>query len=654
MVSAEKTLVFDDPASREILARVERLAPSDATVLITGETGTGKELVAREIHARSTRHGQPFVAVNAGALPETLVDGELFGHDKGAFTGAHTTKPGWFEAAHGGTLFLDEIGELPLALQVKLLRVLQEGEVTRLGSRTPTRVDVRVIAATNVDLLAATRAKRFREDLYYRLRVATITVPALRERPGDILPLAWHFIARYAARTGRSGLPLGAAAAQRLLQHDWPGNVRELENAIHHALLVCTGGEIGVADLQLGGSDGSPLLAASREQHVPELAELERVLLALLDCGLPDLHERVEQTLLAATYRYAGHNQLETARLLGISRNVVRARLIEHGEIRGSLRRSAPPPTAAAVLRSAAAPASWGYRAPKATFRIGYQKLGLLMLVKGYGAFDAALAARGVHVEWVEYAGGIQLVEALRRHELDAASVGDAPAVVAQAEDVPIVYIAAEPPAPRGTALIVPALSQVQRVSDLRGKRVAVNRAAQAHYLLIKALEEAAVDPSEVDICFAPPEHALREFQLGTIDAWGIWDPWLSSARIDFGGRVLRDATGLMQNSAFYLAHRDFAERRPELINELLRHVQVAAQWVKSDPIRAADMMAPALGLSSRALMASLQRQLRMVPMSAELIAAQQDVADTLLRLHLIPRAVSVADAQWRLERATG
>jgi sulfonate transport system substrate-binding protein len=276
------------------------------------------------------------------------------------------------------------------------------------------------------------------------------------------------------------------------------------------------------------------------------------------------------------------------------------------------------------------------------------------MLVKGYGAFDAALAARGVRVEWVEYAGGIQLVEALRSRELAVGVVGDCPAVFAQAEDVPIVYVAAEPPSPRGTALIVPAASSVQCVQELRGKRVAVNRAAQAHYLLLRALEEAGVHRDEVEICFEPPDRALRAFQLGEIAAWGIWDPWLSSARIDFGARVLRDATGLMKNSAFYLARREFAEQHPELIIELLRHVQVAAQWVKRDPIRAADMIAPALGLSSRALMASLERELRTAPLSEELIEAQQHIADTLLRLQLITRPVSVAAAQWHLELAAG
>jgi aliphatic sulfonates family ABC transporter substrate-binding protein len=631
-----KLMVFEDPATRQVWSRMERIAPSDAPVLISGETGTGKELLARQLHALSRRAGQPFVAVNAGALSESLVEAELFGHEKGAFTGAHVAKAGWFEAADGGTLFLDEIGDLSLGLQVKLLRVLQEREVTRLGSRQSLPIDVRLIAATNVDLPAAIRGKRFREDLYYRLNVTSLALPPLRERPGDILSLARHFVALY-ARADEGPVGLSAGAVQKLLCHDWPGNIRELENAIQQALLVRGGADLTAADLQLGPTQSH---AEPADDCAAELAELERALAALLDRKLPDLHERVEASLLRTTYQYCGQNQLETARMLGLSRNVVRARLISHGELKGSLRRNVP---------ALAHAARWGQRP---TLRIGYQKLGLLMLVKGYGAFDAALAARGVGVEWIEYAGGIQLVDALRRGELEAGVVGDCPAVFAQAEDVPIVYVAAEPPAPRGAALIVPEHSALREVSGLRGKRVAVNRAAQAHYLLLKALEEAGVDRSEVEICFEPPERALAAFCSGEVDAWGIWDPWLSSARLDFGARVLRDATGLSTNSVYYLARRDFVERQPELIIELLRHVQVAVQWVKRDPIRAADMIAPGLGLSSRALMASLERELRTLPLSAELIAAQQDIADTLLRLNLIARPVSVAAAQWPLSVA--
>ncbi|HEY0463242.1 MAG TPA: aliphatic sulfonate ABC transporter substrate-binding protein, partial [Polyangiaceae bacterium] len=631
--------------SRALLARIERIAPSDAPVLITGETGTGKELVARQVHALSRRSARPFVAVNAGAFSENLAESELFGHEKGAFTGAHGAKAGWFETAHGGTLFLDEIGDLPMQLQVKLLRVLQEGEVTRVGSRTSTSIDVRLIAATNVDLRAAIAAGQFRQDLFYRLKVSSLSLPPLRDRPGDIPALAQHFLDRYARKLGRHGIEIGERAQECLIAHRWPGNIRELENAIHHALLVCQGPEIEPADLQLDPGHSKAIASARTEASVAsELSNLEEALIALLKLETPNLHQRVEAKLLAATYRHCNHNQLETARRLGLSRNVVRARLIEHGELQGPLRR-----TSASI-----APISGSLkRGGSGAIRIGYQKLGLLMLVKAYGAFDAALAARGQSVSWVEYDGGIQIVGALRASELDMGIVGNCPAVFAQAEDVPIVYVAAEPPAPRGAALLVPERSQVRTVGELRGKRVAVNRAAQAHYLLLKALDEAGVDVSELEICFESPQRALRAFQAGAIDAWAIWDPWLSSARLDFGARVLRDASGLLNNSAYYVARRDFAERSGDLVEELLTQLQMAAHWAKKDPSRAADLLAPGLGFSSRALIASLDRELRPVPVSADLITAQQDVADTLLRMQLIPRAVSVVDAQWRL-RPTG
>jgi aliphatic sulfonates family ABC transporter substrate-binding protein len=644
-----KALVFEDPASHELLSRIRKIAPSDAPVLITGETGTGKELVARELHAQSRRAQQQFVAINAGAFSEQLIESELFGHDKGAFTGAHLAKPGWFETADGGTLFLDEIGDLPLPLQVKLLRVLQEGEVTRLGARTATRVDVRLIAATNVDLEAAIRARRFREDLFYRLRVTSLTLPPLRDRPADILPLARHFLALYAGRLGQSGMRLSPDASRELLLYPWPGNIRELENAIHHALLVCEGNQLEASDLQLSPSSvrrSEPAPSATSGTDTASLAKLEHVLLELLEQKLPHLHERVEATLLGATYRYCGRNQLETARLLGMSRNVVRARLIEFGELAGPLRR-----TGSSLQALAPAPRvrSRPIAQRAGTLRVGYQKLGLLMLVKASGRLDAALAAQGTTIEWSEYEGGMQIVDALRSLQLDLGVVGDCPAVFAQAQDVPIVYVAAEPPAPRGAALIVPESSPLRSVSDLRGRRVAVNWAAQAHYLLMLALEEAGVDPLEVEIHFEPPERALRSFQAGSVDAWAIWDPWLSDARLELGARVLRDATGLLKNSAYYVARREFAERQPEILAQLRAELQTVAAWAQHEPARAANLVAPGFGVSARALAASFDRELRSVGVTREHVAAQQHIADTLLRLQLIPRAISVADAEWQL-----
>jgi sigma-54-specific transcriptional regulator len=341
-----KALVFEDPRSRDLLHRIRQIAPSAATVLVMGETGTGKEIVARHIHDLSPRAGQPFVAVNCGAFSETLVESELFGHERGAFTGAVAPKQGWFEAAQGGTLFLDEIGDLPPPVQVKLLRVLQEREVVRLGSRQTIPIDVRLVAATNVALDQAVAAGRFREDLYYRLRVAVVAIPPLRERPGDILPLAEYFLDLYRQRLGAAPVTLTPAAAARLLTHAWPGNIRELENVLHSALLVCQTGQIENEHL----SDHLNLQAPGpRPGHEPASADpltgLEGALAALFERNLPDLHARVEGCLLRAAYRYCHRNQLQTARLLGISRNVVRARLMELGELPGKERKRHPSPS---------------------------------------------------------------------------------------------------------------------------------------------------------------------------------------------------------------------------------------------------------------------------------------------------------------------
>ncbi len=348
-----KALVFEDPRSRVLLSRIRQVAPSNATVLIAGETGTGKEIVARHIHELSHRARRPFVAVNCGAFSESLIESDLFGHEKGAFTGAAIGKAGWFEAADGGTLFLDEIGDLPLGAQVKLLRVLQEQEVVRLGSRSPIPVDVRLIAATNVRLEEAVAAGHFREDLFYRLAVARVSVDGLRDRPGDILPLARYFLEVYAAKLGTGGnVPrLSAQAERSLLGHAWMGNIRELENAIHHALLVCRGDEITPEDLPLitlpprrqTGSfaplGADPVAPRTAEPVAPPAAlpppdprqSLRAALKEIYDEGGPNLWSEIEQMVIQSAYEHARENQLRTARLLGISRNVVRARLLQFG-----------------------------------------------------------------------------------------------------------------------------------------------------------------------------------------------------------------------------------------------------------------------------------------------------------------------------------
>ncbi|UVT19761.1 MAG: sigma-54-dependent Fis family transcriptional regulator [Nitrospira sp.] len=322
-------LVFEDQASRSLLVEVQHIAPSDATVLIIGETGTGKELIARHIHELSNRRGGPFVAVNCAAISESLMESELFGHERGAFTGAVGDKAGWFEAAQGGSLFLDEIGDLPFLLQAKLLRVIQEREVVRVGSRRPISIDTRLIAATNVKLDEAASAGRFRSDLYYRLKVASIDLPPLRKRPGDIMPLVRHFLNLYGARLGYAKVELTPETVQILLSYPWPGNIRELENSIHHALLVCSGTSICPEDLRLPVSPPQE----SGTLEVALLPALESVLNHLFSSknAVPDLYRSIDETVIRTAYGYCEENQLRTARLLGISRNVVRDRLIRYG-----------------------------------------------------------------------------------------------------------------------------------------------------------------------------------------------------------------------------------------------------------------------------------------------------------------------------------
>ncbi|ONG55267.1 sigma-54-dependent Fis family transcriptional regulator [Pseudoroseomonas deserti] len=246
-----------DPVMAAVLARADQVARAEASVLITGESGTGKEVMARRIHAGSRRASGPFVALNCAALPESLLESELFGHEKGAFSGAVAGRKGKFEQAEGGTLLLDEIGEMDPRLQAKLLRALQEREIDRLGSTRPIKVDVRILAATNRDLMAEVRAGRFREDLYFRLDVVRLRLPPLRERPGDILPLADLFAARFAEVNGLPPRSLDAAARRALLAYSWPGNVRELENALHRAVLMAEGDAIGAEAIELARPDAA-------------------------------------------------------------------------------------------------------------------------------------------------------------------------------------------------------------------------------------------------------------------------------------------------------------------------------------------------------------------------------------------------------------
>ncbi len=299
-------LVVRSEAMHRVLDLALRVAKVESTALITGESGVGKERLARLIHEESSRAGRPFVAVNCGAVAETLLESELFGHARGAFTGADRERAGLFEAAGGGTLFLDEIGEISPAMQVKLLRALQEREVRRVGENRPRPVDVRVVAATNRNLAGEVAAQRFRQDLYYRLRVIELRVPPLRERPEDILPLARVFLAETARRMGRKITGFTPRAADQLLRHDWPGNVREVQNAIEHAVALCAGSRVEVEDLP------EELRGAMPRPHV---------------AGRARPLEEVEREYILAAVESAGGNRTRAAAALGIGLATLKRKL---------------------------------------------------------------------------------------------------------------------------------------------------------------------------------------------------------------------------------------------------------------------------------------------------------------------------------------
>jgi DNA-binding NtrC family response regulator len=276
---ARAQVIGSSPYWRKICDMVEQVAPAKATVLITGESGTGKELIASLLHRLSPRGDRPFITLNAAALPATLLEAELFGYEKGAFTGAQQRKPGRFELADGGTLFLDEIGEMPMEVQVKLLRVLQDGIFERLGGTRTQQVDVRVVAATNKDLTQEVEAQRFRLDLYYRLNVITLHLPPLRERREDIPLLVSHFLRKYAVQNHKEVTAIQQQALQRLEAYDWPGNVRELENVIERAVVLGQGSTVGIAELPDHLQEKVPVLPANDHFSLPvnaTLAEIER------------------------------------------------------------------------------------------------------------------------------------------------------------------------------------------------------------------------------------------------------------------------------------------------------------------------------------------------------------------------------------------
>lgn len=626
--------VLVDPASIAFKNVLDKLAPTDATVLIVGETGTGKEVVARYLHHHSLRNEQPFLAVNCGALSESLAEAELFGHEKGAFTGALNRHQGWFEAAEGGTLLLDEIGELSLSLQVKLLRVLQEREITRVGSRTPISINVRVIAATHVDLADAIKERRFREDLYYRLNVAAVTLPPLRQRPQDIPALAQHFLALYAYRLGRPNLTLAEDTLEALAVYHWPGNVRELENTLHNAVLLTQELQIQPHILKLN----APKSDSVTNNKAVDDDELALFIRSQLEKETPRLFQKITDALIQHAFSMNNNNQQQTAATLGISRNTLRTHLANLGLIKSRKKERLPPR---------------GYTLSEGLIterelRIGYQKFGNLGMLKARQSLEDRFSQQGVTVLWSEFPAGPQLLHALQNNEIDFGATGEVPPILAQAQNSSLIYVAYEPPSPHSVAMVVAQDSPIYHCSDLRGKRIAVNRGSNVHYLLLQMLDEHGLTLDDVRVNYTPLRYPLTPSDFHSVDAWMMWDPLLSDAQLSGDMRIIEDGHGKVLNQQFYLSRRDFAQRSADLLKIVLDELKQTGIFIATHPENAAQLLSQELGLPQASLALALsRRQHEPRAINTTVMRDQQTIADRFYALGLLSKAIKIREAVW-------
>lgn len=626
--------VLVDPASIAFKNVLDKLAPTDATVLIVGETGTGKEVVARYLHHHSLRNEQPFLAVNCGALSESLAEAELFGHEKGAFTGALNRHQGWFEAAEGGTLLLDEIGELSLSLQVKLLRVLQEREITRVGSRTPISINVRVIAATHVDLADAIKERRFREDLYYRLNVAAVTLPPLRQRPQDIPALAQHFLALYAYRLGRPNLTLAEDTLEALAVYHWPGNVRELENTLHNAVLLTQELQIQPHILKLNAPKSD---SVTNDKAVDD-DELALFIRSQLEKETPRLFQKITDTLIQHAFSMNNNNQQQTAAMLGISRNTLRTHLANLGLIKSRKKERLSPRVYTL---------SEGLITER-ELRIGYQKFGNLGMLKARQSLEDRFSQQGVTVLWSEFPAGPQLLHALQNNEIDFGATGEVPPILAQAQNSSLIYVAYEPPSPHSVAMVVAQDSPIYHCSDLRGKRIAVNRGSNVHYLLLQMLDEHGLTLDDVRVNYTPLRYPLTPSDFHSVDAWMMWDPLLSDAQLSGDMRIIEDGHGKVLNQQFYLSRRDFAQRSADLLKIVLDELKQTGIFIATHPENAAQLLSQELGLPQASLALALsRRQHEPRAINTTVVRDQQTIADRFYALGLLSKAIKIREAIW-------